>query len=323
MSRPAFRLTANAADVTPAIRDRLISLRAIDEAGEQSDSLEIRLDDRDGELVLPPTGAALELALGRDDVLTTIGRYVVDEIGLEGPPGSLVIVAKAADMRASLKAQKSRGFENITMDGLVATIAASHGLTPKVAPSLAGIRFTRLDQTEESDMAFLTRIAGQYDAIAKPAFGHLLMVPRGEARSAAGLALPTVALVGRDIIDWRMRAADRGRYKTVIAHWQDTGGARRAPERAGDGSPAYTIRYTYPTQDQARAAAAGRLAALERGAATLTITTPGRADLAAEGRLTVSGIRTGVDGAWSITRVEHSLDGSGWISRVEAETPKG
>jgi hypothetical protein len=320
---PVFQLRADGADISALVRDRMVSLRTIDEAGEQSDSLEVRLDDRGSAIAVPPTGAALELDLGTKEAgVVTIGRYTVDEIGLEGPPASLLIVGKAADMRASLKTRKTRGFDRITLGDLVSRVSAEHGLTPKVAASLASVQIGHLDQTEESDLHLLTRLARQYDAIAKPAFGHLLMVPRGEARSAAGLALPEVSLGQTDLLQWRMRAADRGRYQSVIAYWQDTGSAVRTAERAGTDDPAYTIRFTFPDPEQARAAARARLSALQRGQASLSLTTSGRSDLIAEGKLSLSGVRSGVDGSWTITRVEHTLDQSGWLTRINAEAPK-
>ena len=46
---PAFRIIVDRhQDVTDSIRERLLSLRVSDEEGHESDSVEVRLDDRGG-----------------------------------------------------------------------------------------------------------------------------------------------------------------------------------------------------------------------------------------------------------------------------------
>lgn len=60
---------------------------------------------------------------------------------------------------------------------------------------------------------------------------------------------------------------------------------------------------------------------LQRGTGTLNLTLLGNTSLFAEGKLTVLGLRPGVDGTWNITKVEHSLSNSGYSCQVEAETP--
>jgi len=73
--RPVYRLLANQTDITNTIRRRLISLRYTDEAGLDSDVLEIVLADNepDHPIEIPPTGAELELFLGYDDMAERIG----------------------------------------------------------------------------------------------------------------------------------------------------------------------------------------------------------------------------------------------------------
>ena len=96
--KPDFRIVADCHDITSIIRSRLVSLSLTDEAGLQSDTLELVLADHDPSrrIVLPPTGAELEVWLGYAGALCRMGLFVVDELELSGPPGRLVIKAKAA-----------------------------------------------------------------------------------------------------------------------------------------------------------------------------------------------------------------------------------
>lgn len=63
--KPVFRIVIDGhGDITDLVRDRLLSLSVSDEAGRQSDSAELRLDDRVSVIRLPPKGAEMTVSLG-------------------------------------------------------------------------------------------------------------------------------------------------------------------------------------------------------------------------------------------------------------------
>jgi len=318
--RPTFRVHADGSDITAKIADRLVRLVLTDEAGFRSDTVEITLDDRGHVVSLPPKGAKLRVWLGMD-ALQFMGEFVVDELVVEGGPARLTIRAKAADMRDQLKAPKTRSWDQITLAGLVETVAGEHGLTPRVAGDLSGIDLGHVDQTEESDLHLLTRLARQYDAVAKPAGGMLLMVGRGKAKTASGRQLAPVTLTAADFAgQWSATLADRGRYASVVATWHSNGAAQPQEVTVGEGAPAYRIREPYPTEAAARAGAEARYRKFQRGTATFSGTVAiGNPLLAAETPLTLSSVRPGIDGAWTITRAVHRLGRDGYVTEIEAE----
>ena len=331
---PVYHVRAEGRNITNALRDRLLSLRVTDEAGYQSDTVEIQLDDRDGAVNLPRKGAALEVELGYEETGTAkMGSFTVDEVELSGPPDTLTIRAKAADMRGSLKQHRTRSWDESTIGDLVAAVAAEHGLEPRVSEMLAGVAIEHIDQTEESDLNLLTRLSKQYDAVAKPAEGRLLFVSRGEAQSAGGRDL-RIPIHRNRTSNHRVTLADRGRYGAVVAHWHDVGAGEEVQARAGDGEPVYTLRHPYPNAAEAQAAARSKLRALNCGTGSLSLTlktgmpallaetnNPANPALAAQTRLALSGFREGVDGDWVATRVTHEISASGYSTQVEAETP--
>ena len=321
--QPIFTLTADRQDITAAIKDRLISLSVTDESGIQSDSLEIRLDDRDRSIRLPRTGAELYLSLGyQGDKLTPVGLFTVDELNVEGPPDVLVIRARAADFRQSLKAQNTRSWENKTLDDIARTIAAEHQLEPVIAEALKNKTIAHIDQTEESDLHFLTRLSKQYDAISTIKEGRLLFVPKGRGRTASGKDIPTVNLNPEQLTRYRFTLADRGKYTAVIAHWHNHQTAQRVPVRVGepDTRPVYTLRGQQPDEEAAKMAAQSKLESLQRGAMTASLTLPGNPTLRAEGKLTMTGFGTGIDGEWIINQVSHKLDKGGLKTTLRAES---
>lgn len=328
--RPDFKLLANSADITATVQDRLISLRFTDEAGMESDVLEIRLEDADPlrPIQLPPTGGELELFLGYDGAAQRMGLFVVDDIELSGWPGEMTIRARAAPFEKSkggkvnLQTQKTRSWAKGTKLGdVVQKIAKEHGMEAAVAKSLASITLPHLDQSDESDIHFLVRVAKRYDAVVKPAGGKLVLAKRGETKSASGQQLPAVTLEPGDVSSFRVTIGKRENAGLVVASWHVPKTAKRHLVKVGSGEPVTRLRMQYSSKDMALAAANAELDRRKRGEVKLSLTLPGRTDLAAEAPLTLGGFRDGVAGEWIITRVEHSLDNQGYVCTVEAETP--
>lgn len=316
---PDFNIWAQGALITGLIKQRLISLRITDEAGITSDSIEICLDDRDSLIEIPSSGSKLQVSLGYVEIgLISMGLYIVDEITLEGSPQTMKIKGHAADLKASLKSQKIDEWHQKTIGDLVNSIASKHGYQPRVASQFSNIKLPHIDQTAESDMHLLTRLAQLHGAIAKPANGFLLFVPEGKAKSFTGQLIGGSTLSLDEISSWRVTFAERDHQASVICYWHDPNKAEPIEEKAGDGDPVHTLRGVYPNSGLAKAAAQAKLERLTRGTQTLNITLAGRADLVAESTIYLSGFRSGIPSDWIITRAEHTLDSSGYRTTIDA-----
>lgn len=329
--RPIFRIVANGADITAKIQDRLLELRLHDEAGLGSDTATITLDNRDRAIRIPPKGAVLTIALGYEESgLVPKGQFTVDETRVSGPPHRMTIKAKAADMRKALKEPRSASYDGITVGDLVKTIAARHDLKPRCSAEMAAIDLGHVDQTEESDLHLLTRLAGQYGATAKPANGCLLFVPSGEAKSATGQSLSSVSIdLAVDGGTYDATFADRKDYGAVVARWRNQGSNEDVEitvdaDDAEADAPTYRMRNTFADEAAARAAAKAKLAALSRGTATLSLSDIiGKPSAGAECPLTVANAQGDVDAAaWRITSTDHTFTSSGLTTSIEAEAKK-
>ena len=322
---PVYDIRAEGHNITTALRGRLLSLRVTDETGYQSDAVEIELDDRGEAIHLPRKGATLEVELGYEETgKAKMGSsYTVDEVELSGPPDTLTIRAKAADMLSSLKQHKTRSWDDVTISELVDSIAADHGLEPRVGDSIRAITDRRhIDQTEESDRNLLKRLSEDYDAVSKQAGPLLLFVKRGQGKSATGQQVTPVTLSREQTGGHRVTLADSGKFQAVRAHWYDMETGERTEVQAGDDEPVYTLRENYIDEATARQAARSKFGMLQRGTATLSLTLkPGNPAIRAETPLTLTGFREGVNGRWIATRVTHEISSSGYSTQVEAETP--
>jgi phage protein D len=319
---PDFAVSIGGSDLTATIRKRLTRLVVTDNSGEEADTVELTLDDRDGAIATPRKGVSLKVSIGyRGAALVSCGEFVVDEVEWCGPPDTLTIRGKSADMRASLKAPKRRHWRDTTLKRIVSKIATEHGLTPAISASLGAKAVAHMDQTNESDMHFLTRLGRDFGAVATPKAGRLVFAPAGEAVSTSGKSLPAVKLKRTDLDAWRACLADRSAHGTVRARWRDVAAATTKFEKVGSGEPVKTLRHTYRDAAHAKAAAEAEAKRLKRNEATLEVEMPGRPELAAQAPLELSGLRTDVDGRWIAEKVEHELDfeDAGYVTRVEAK----
>ncbi|WP_244859255.1 hypothetical protein [Shewanella dokdonensis] len=62
--QPDYRIVVDGKDISSKLRPRLISLTLEDKRGFEADTLELQLDDSDGQLQLPRKGASMQVLLG-------------------------------------------------------------------------------------------------------------------------------------------------------------------------------------------------------------------------------------------------------------------
>ncbi|AZC37118.1 phage late control D family protein [Pseudomonas chlororaphis] len=324
--QPTFRIVADGADITTLINDRLLLLRTTDKPGMDSDEFELRIDDRDAAVALPARGAGIEVYLGyMGQALARIGRYTVDEIEVSGPPRTMVIRGKASDMRGSGKTTRSGSWEGVSLSQIVRDIAARNGWTPACSVQT---KVDRVDQRNESDFNFITRLAKQYDCTAKVADGKLLVLPREASQGASGKSFGVVTIAPADVSRWQFRLGDRSAQKSVKTQHQDKKtGKLVVVELGNDDAPSglpgvHTDRHIYPNKSAAEQAAKAKLAAFNRTTASVRLQMPGRTDLFAERLINAQGFKVGLDGQYLVDSVEQTFDASGWSTAVECNGGK-
>ena len=319
---PDYKLIADTKNITELIKSRILRLTIKDEAGVQSDSITIELDDRNGEIEWPRHGAELNISLGYVETnIVNMGTFIVDEITHSGPPDTLTINAKATNMRASVKERKTRAWENLSIADIVNSISNEHGYTPSIAQELGSISIGHRDQIDESDLHFLTRLAYDYNAVSKIAGNHWIFAERGKAKAASGVDLPIVEIEKSQVLSHRLTHAERGKYSKVIAHWHDAIAGEKAPVSVGSGKPTWTMRHGFNDKITALNAARSKLEALTRGVQTLSLTVLGNVQLQAEGKINLRQFRAPISSDWTLTRVTHQIDSSGFITMLEADLP--
>lgn len=323
---PIFRIVADGRDITALINDRLVTLRTSDKPGMESDEFELRIDDRVQAVALPSRGASIEVFMGYSgQALARLGRYTVDEVVVSGPPDTIEIRGTASDMRGSGKTTRSGSWEDVPLQQIVRDIAGRNGWQP-VCPVTTKV--PRVDQLNESDFNFITRLAKQYDCTAKVADGKLLTLPRQGGQSASGKALGMVTITRRDVSRYQFRLGDRSTHKAVqTKHQNKKNGKLQVVDLGNEDSPTglppvHTDRHIYPNKSAAEQAAKARLAAFNRSTAGVRLEMPGRTDLFAERMINAQGFKVGLDGEYLVDSVEQVFTQFGWSTTVECNGGK-
>ncbi|EPN3617566.1 phage late control D family protein [Cronobacter turicensis] len=220
---PAYMLTLDGTDITQNFSDRLISLTMTDNRGFEADQLDIELDDADGLVELPPRGASLTLWLGwQGSALLNKGSFTVDEIEHRGAPDTLTIRGRSADFRGTLNSRREQSWHDTTLGVILETIAQRNKLTASVADTLKAIPVPHIDQSQESDAAFLARLAELNGASVTVKYGKLLFLKAGSAVTASGKAIPQMTVERGDGDRHQFAIADRAAYTGVTAKWLHT-----------------------------------------------------------------------------------------------------
>lgn len=340
---PSFSILMGGKALTQ-LDPRIISLELTDNRGFEADELTIAIDDSDGLIELPPRGAELSVSLGwQGESLVYKGVYTVDEVAHSGPPDRMEITARSADFRDEFNVKREVSWHDVTVERIVSAIARRYNLTPVISEQLMDAGIDHADQTQESDMSFLTRMADLLGAIATVKNGSLLFILPGGGVSANGKALPEFAITRSSGDRHSFRIADRDAYTGVQAYWLDlefgkkkkvtvierktsTGDKSRSSAREGgyiagaDGN-VFVLRTTYSSEIAAQRAAAAKWQQLKRGAAEFTMTLAcGRADLYPEMHGTVSGFKTDINNQdWVIAKATHTIDEGGFKTHLELE----
>ncbi|MEW7102330.1 contractile injection system protein, VgrG/Pvc8 family [Acinetobacter baumannii] len=320
---PIYRLEVDGNDISPLVVDRLISLNIKDNRGLVVDSVDIELDDSDGQLEIPPEGAIIQVWIGWSNTgLVDKGKYKVESVTHRGAPDVLSISAFSNDVSEGLKQKRERSFSNKTIQVIFETVGAEYALKTIVHDTLANRVISYIAQNE-SDANLITRIADEHDAIATVKNGHLILLPRGASQTVSGLPLPT-AQIFRSDGDGHNYTTGTGtdRITGVKAYYYDTSKSKKLYVVIGDNEDNLKeIRYVHRDKKTAELAAQAEFNRCKRASQKLSYTFAfGQPELIPEQEFLFTGLKPQIDDiVWLGTNVTHNLTDGGFTTSVELE----
>lgn len=355
---PAAELTIDGKRFGTQAMSRIISISLTDKRGFEADELTIELDDHDGTIAIPKTGSKITLKLGYQETgLVEKGEYLVSEFTASGSPDRLSITARAADLAEALAEQVEKSWHKQTLYQIIETIAKKHKYEYLISKDYQNQKIEHIDQTNESDASFMSRLAEQYDAIATIKNGKLLFIPAGESQTASGQPILPTTITRASGDSHSFTYSSSNSYQAVRAYYTDKktgqkkevivnkdnaypnkkttqqtksvkGKTFKAKKKENDnqkvnteGQKIKTLRHLYATESGAWSGARGAFKKIQRGVAEFSITLAvGRPDLYPETPAVVQGFKPEIDAeAWLITEVSHKIDSGGYTASIQFE----
>jgi phage protein D len=216
--KPLFKVFYNNKDISRDLSRALVDLVYKDAVIGKVDELEITLEDSDGNWRsswYPQKGAILKLKIGYEDALADCGEFQIDEIELSGPPDTVKIKAVSARVTSAMRTVNKGAYESVTLKQIAEKIAAKHGLT--VAGTFYTLRVERATQNDETDLAFLARLAGQ--------FGYIFNVKGSTLVFSSVYDLevgtPVVEIDRSQLMSYSIRDKSEGTYKSCVVKYSN------------------------------------------------------------------------------------------------------
>ncbi|MFQ6591809.1 MULTISPECIES: phage late control D family protein [Pseudomonas] len=314
------------------LNQRLMYWKHTDTTGIESDRLELTLNI-EGLEGLPSLSGKIGLRVGyRETGLVEKGEFVVTQRTPVLFPMCLKIVATAAPFsmvdESGYRQRRSASYGPTTLGALFRQLVSRHGFSPRVAPALEGIAIAHIDQSNESDMAFITRLAKRYSAISKPFNELYVLAEAGQVKTLSGREmLPQVTLSvtqdnrpgNQSFITATLDEKSRAKYAGSRVSWWDAASGKQQVVQVGV-APFKTLRQRCQNEAEARAVAEGELRRVGREDLKMQIDCPGNPLLAAEGLLVLDeSWPSYMQGRWSIAKVVHVGDPvAGYRSSISA-----
>jgi phage protein D len=206
------------------------------------------------------------------------------------------------------------------MSDLIPEMADEFGVDAAVSDEVEDLDLEDYPQFAESDMNYMTRLSQKVGAVAKPSDGHLVFANDMSAKSTSGKNLPIknvdVSELGEYSCSFK-ETESGGAAGTVFANWYDKENGEYHMVKIGSGDPETELDEIFSSEKAALAAANAKFKRVVKSNKTFRFTTGGRPDFFAESPIAFSGLSSKIPTNWIISRVEHTLSASGFVTSVE------
>ena len=331
---PTYKLSLGESD----IRERLTLLVAVDRAGFSGDTLMLQLHAEN--VAIPRRGVEIACEIGYEETGTwSLGSFVVEDVKLKGPPHVMTLLcvshpqgeASVASLQTTKRerAWQSHAVAGTTFADVVSEVVSEAGLTARIDNRLAAIKMPAVQQTNESDAAFLHRLTVERNGIVKINAGIIIFETRDQGR------LGQLDIVYDDqAMSYAFDFTERYNISAVRAKYQDVEMGSVQQVTVGSGKGVKILPKMFPDYDTALFAAETVLKHFQRNyiSAKVKIPTPAlRRDegaLAAEKLINLSGFPGGSDTnrQYVCVQVKHiyqrSSRGGGLISELALKRPQ-
>lgn len=311
--------TSKAKDITPQLIQRCAELTFEDEVGWRSDHFSISFTD-DGVLGFPRAGDFVALSIGYIEGghgMVNVGKFKLDEAGYDLRRNTIDIRGSAIDQTLPIKIKRSANYDSQTIGELVALIAERHGLFPTVSSSLADVSMGYLQQVDESDIAFLNRLANdKYNAVAKVQDFRLIFWDKPTVnQTVLRQKLPPIEIdlaKADKCLELQYTSTTRPRHTGFKFTYYDRSLGKEVVTPVGDQSVALTISGVYSSKEEGMTLGQHKFDRNNLRKDSVSITVVGDAYIRAGRNLLLKNVRPGIPQLWFIERSTHTINRNGY-----------
>lgn len=336
-----WAIKANGKDVTANFRPYLISINVTDATASETDSASIMLDNSRDSLEPPVQGDELEIFMGYDGVLYSVGQFTVDKATFSGPPDMMTISCRPAQFvqteqrktEQSFADKKTRSWEPSTVLLIAEKIAAEHGveLVTSQRFALQGLVTPHLDQQAESDLLFLSSRLDNRGWFVKVGRDKLIIQQKSYGlgvNARTGEKIPPVTIRRSDVSSYSGEWSDIAVFDKAIAGWYDPEAGSTEYETAGTGNRVFQFVNLAPSQEVAQEWAKNVLTRSAGQGGRFSMSMAGRTDLQCEQVVTlldfpyplsVTPSKLAIAKEWVIKQVDLSMSSGGFTTSISGQ----
>lgn len=251
MRETKVHVTYNGKQITKIFTGKIVSATYSDGASGELDDLSLVLEDRAGQwnaTWAPREGDTIAVAFETTDQLATgvvkkfkLGKFYVDELEVSGPPSLVTVRATSHPASSEVKQTKrTKVWEKVTLKRIAEDMAKRAGFK-LVYDVTFNPTYDRIDQTEQTDTAFLYQQAAKEGVGIKVANGKLVLFDVATYEKKPPLL--DIDLYGGKVTDYSFRwASSNTRYvacqisyttpkkkKTISATYRAPGAPMQGP----------------------------------------------------------------------------------------------
>lgn len=326
--RAAFSISIDGTNITSVLSPLLLSLTVTDKAGTHGDTVNLRIDDTDGRVVMPRTGARVTVALGwQGGGVRQVFEGTVDEVLSSGTAASgraLTITAKGFDATGKAKEGQQRHWDDATVREILEEAGEDAGIAQvDIDPDLEEVELAYFEMRDESYLHMGERLAHEIGGNFRIRGETAIMSRRG------GEYAPLVtASWGVNLHAWDISPSiGRFRFGAARSRWYDAeeGEWKEIEVETGiDSDAVFVDRVPRASEAEAQQQAEADADTIKRDSGGGMIVMEGSTAAVPDGICVVAGARPGIDGAYQIETVIHTMSADGgWTTALELKRPDG
>ncbi|WP_217958070.1 phage late control D family protein [Acutalibacter muris] len=334
--RTAVRLTFDGVDISADVNRYLQSLSYTDNEQDETDDLQITLDDREGVwlgswLNSPGASKGAELSAviiqknwesdGKDRVLDC-GTFQLDSVAGSGPPTKVTIKGGSIPYTSTIRTQKkTQAWEKISLSAIANEIAGKNGLQCMFESAFDPF-YERREQVQESDITFLQRLCKAAGISLKVTAKIIVLFDAAEYEQKD--AVRTVKRGAADVLRYSFNTSFQdASYSSCHVTYTDPPSGKtyeatfQAPDAAANGSgQVLEINEKVSSNAEAKTLAEKRLREKNGQQFTASFNLVGDARLVAGLTVIVEGYGA-FDGKYIIECATHSVSSSGYTTNIK------